>query len=112
MIKYYFKSGDFCTGDSDLKRYCEILENTSILRCILFMRDGNAVYISKTPEYILAMVVNKKNIGLFKIYEKSIVEKYMRRIKMSKIEEAYKLAEEIDDMSIDEFIEKMRGDRR
>ncbi|WP_457550127.1 hypothetical protein [Archaeoglobus sp.] len=111
MIKYYFKSKDFRTGESDLKRYCEIFDNTSLSRCILFLKDENAVYISKTPEYTLVLLVSKRNVGLFKIYEKSIVEKCMKRAKMSKIEEAYKIAKEIECMSIDEFIEKMRGDR-
>jgi len=110
MIKYYFKSKDYCTGEESLRWYCEIFENTSLIRCILFLKDENAVYISKTNEYILVLLVSKKNVGLFKIYERSIVERCMKRFKMSKIEEAFKLAEEIEDMSIDEFIERMRGD--
>ncbi len=108
MDNYLVKIKDKSFGNEELKKISETLENAELDEAILFFGE-KAVYFKRCKDYTLVVTTNKRSVGAVRFYEKDLIRKLKIRLKFEKIEEIFEIAEEVDNMDIEEFVsEKLR----
>jgi len=106
--KYIVRIRNRIVGDDELKAFFDVLDKSDIKKSIIFLNDNYVLYYKKVDDGVSVMIKSdRKNIGALKFYEKSLVKKVMR-FKFDKLDEIFELAEEIEEMSIDEFMRFVR----
>ena len=106
--KYIVRIGNRILGDDELRVFFDILDKSDIKKSIIFLKDNYVLYYKKVDDGVSVMIKSdRRNIGALKFYEKSLVEKVMR-FKFDKLDEIFELAEEVEEMSIEEFMKFVR----
>jgi len=106
--KYIVRIGNRILGDDELRVFFDILDKSDIKKSIIFLKDNYVLYYKKVDDGVSVMIKSdRRNIGALKFYEKSLVEKVMR-FKFDKLDEIFELADEVEEMSIEEFMKFVR----
>jgi hypothetical protein len=102
--KYIVRMGEKILGDDDLRIFFDILESSDVKKSIIFLNGDDVLYYKKREKDVSVMIKShRRNIGALRFYEESLVKKLMR-FKFDVLDEIFDLAEEIEDMNLEEFI--------
>jgi hypothetical protein len=105
---YIVKVGKKVVGDDELKVLFDILEKSNVKKSITFLNDSYVIYYKEVENGASVMIKSdRKNIGALRFYEKTLIKK-VKRFKFDSLNEIFDLAEEIKDMSIEEFVKFVR----
>jgi hypothetical protein len=109
MIKgYVLRISDKIVGDENLKNVFMLLENSEVKRAILFLTSNDALYYRQRDDDVSILIcLPKQNVGASKIYEDKLVRTYKIKSRLSTLDETFALAEEIENMSIEDFIKRI-----
>lgn len=102
--KYLIKFNDDSYGNCDLVNIARILERFD--EAVVFTSE-DAIYFKRFDEGSLTVLVDKRNVGALKL-DRNILKRLEIKIKLERIDEISKLAEEIENMNVEEFVKKMR----
>ena len=106
--KYIVRMGEKILGDDDLRIFFDILESSDVKKSIIFLNDSYVIYYKEVEDGASVMIKSdRKNIGALRFYEKTLIKK-VKRFKFDSLNEIFDLAEEIKDMSIEEFVKFVR----
>jgi hypothetical protein len=98
-------------GDADsCNKYLDLfskLNESDVKKAILFFND-EAIYFEKGEASVL-VGTQKNTVGMAKFYARKLMESNKKRTKLSSLDEAFKLAEEIEKMDLEEFMKFTRG---
>jgi len=84
------------------------MDDMGIKRTTLFFTQ-DAIYFEKDEEISVLVVAQKNTVGMAKLYAKKLIKsKKKRKIKLDSLDEIFKLAEEIDKMSLVELVKTSR----
>jgi hypothetical protein len=108
MIKgYVLKISDKIVGDENLKNVFMLLENSKVKKAILFLTDNDALYYRRRDDGVSILIrLPRQNVGASKIYEAKLVRTFKIKSKLSSLDETFALAEEIENMNIEDFIKR------
>ncbi len=113
-IKFYLvKINDEIKGHGNVDIYnkylsffCKLNES-NVKKAILFFND-EAAYFEKDSISVF-VGTNKNNIGMAKLYAKKLINSNKTNTKLDTLDEAFKLAEKIKNMDLEEFLKFKEG---